>query len=68
MSDVYNKTAYGQLLPNYSTIPISLNTVLRMAVGDFNFEEIYDVAPGTEQTPKLSRTRVVLDLFWVYFG
>ena len=37
--------AYGQLLPNYSTIPISLNTVLRMAVGDFDFQEIYRLGP-----------------------
>ena len=37
--------AYGQLLPNYSTIPIALNTVLRMALGDFDFEEIYTLGP-----------------------
>lgn len=37
--------AYGQLLPNYSTIPISLNTVLRMSVGDFNFQEIFKLGP-----------------------
>jgi hypothetical protein len=38
--------AYGQLLPNYSTVALSLNTVLRMAVGDFDFQEIYDVGPN----------------------
>ena len=46
--------AYGQLLPNYSTVSLSLNTVLRMAVGDFNFREIYAVRP----------TQAVV-LFWV---
>ena len=46
--------AYGQLLPNYSTIAISLNTVLRMAVGDFNFQEIFKLGPV-----------LAVALFWV---
>jgi hypothetical protein len=46
--------AFGQLLYRYSTIGKSFNTVLRLSVGDFNFEEIYDLAPLTS-----------LFLFWI---
>ena len=35
--------AFGQLLYRYSTIGMSFNTVMRMSVGDFNFEEIFEL-------------------------
>ena len=49
----YN-TAYGQSLPNYRTIKMSLNTLLRFTVGDFDFDELMDN----------DQTGMAIPLFW----
>ena len=40
-------TAFGQTLYQYSTIGKSFNSVLRVSMGDFNFQEIYSLRPLT---------------------
>jgi hypothetical protein len=37
--------AFGAVLKNYSEMGLSLNSVMRMAVGDFDFDEIYGEHP-----------------------
>lgn len=46
--------AFGQVLYEYSTIGKSFNSVLRVSMGDFNFEEIYSLRPLT-----------AVSLFWM---
>ena len=46
--------AFGQSLKSYATVYTSLSTLMRMSVGDFDFDEIYLQSPG-----------VALLLFWV---
>ena len=36
---------FGQVLINYSTFGRSFNTLMRMAVGDFDFDELYNADP-----------------------
>ena len=38
-------TKFGATLKHYSTVGASLNTLMRMMVGDFDFEEIHDADP-----------------------
>jgi polycystin 1L2 len=45
---------FGDTLYRYSTVSLSLNTLLRMSVGDFDFEELFEVNP----------TRAVV-MFWL---
>lgn len=46
--------AFGATLQAYSTFGLSLNTLMRMAVGDFNFSEIYSESAG-----------IAISLFWL---
>lgn len=44
----YSYTAvFGDSLYRYSTVWLSLNTILLMSVGDFNFEELFAVNPAS---------------------
>jgi hypothetical protein len=46
--------AFGALVKNYSSPGLSFNSVMRMAVGDFDFDEIYSAGP-----------LMALSLFWL---
>ena len=48
--------AYGQYLRNYETVGKSLNTLLRMTVGDFDFVELAQSG---------SHTVITIPMFWI---
>ncbi len=50
--------AYGQYLRNYETVGVSLNTLLRMLIGDFDFVEL-------TKSGSAMGSIVALPLFWL---
>ena len=49
--------SYGQVLLNYSTVGKSINTLLRMSLGDFDFDEIFYAGNQYQYTAVV--------LFWI---